>query len=85
MAKISLQELKKIVRNEVRKALNEGAKSQDIADKVEHLRNMPGSFRYSIINEFEDMAEGGDAGGIRSEYYPNWTDEDFRAVLDQVQ
>lgn len=85
MVKIRLQELKNIVKNEVRKALNEGAKAQDIADKVEHLRNMPAGFRYSIMNEFEDMAEGGDGGGIRSEYYRNWTNEDFQAVIDQLQ
>jgi hypothetical protein len=34
--------------------------------------------------EYEDMAAGGDAGGIRQDYYPNWNDGDFSAVLAAV-
>lgn len=34
--------------------------------------------------DFEDMADGGDADGIRNEYYPGWRNEDFLEVLARL-
>lgn len=38
----------------------------------------------STLRELEEMADGGNAGGIRETYYTNWEDEDFDALLDAL-
>lgn len=37
-----------------------------------------------VANEFADMAESGDGGGVR-DYYPGWEDSDFQVVLDAME
>ncbi len=44
-----------------------------------------GSMKYSVMSEIEDMAEGGDGGGIRAEYYSEWTDDDFQKLLSVIK
>ena len=46
---------------------------------------MPGSFKYNVMNELEDMAGGNDAGGIRDEYYSEWSDGDFQELLRVIK
>ena len=43
--------------------------------------NMSAGLRYGTINEIQDMAEGGNAEGIREQYYPGKPDSFFREVL----
>lgn len=57
---------------------------EDLEQKAEDIKSKPGMMRYSVISEFEDMAEGGDGGGIREDYYSGWEDEDFQTVLDMI-
>ena len=35
-------------------------------------------------NDYYNMAEGKDPDGIRSEMYPHWSDEDFAAVIAEI-
>jgi hypothetical protein len=44
----------------------------------------PYAWRTGAREEYVDMAAGGDAGGIRDEYYADWTDSDFQDVIDAV-
>lgn len=37
------------------------------------------------MNELEDMAGGNDAGGIRNEYYSEWSDGDFQKLLSVIK
>lgn len=66
----------------VNKHLVEGADPSEIEATVVRVRNHP--MRYSIINDLKIMADGHDAAGIRREYYPGWSDEDFQKVLDAL-
>jgi hypothetical protein len=66
-------------------AISSGRPSQqDLEQKAESIKSKPGMMRFSIISELEDMAEGGDGGGIREDYYSGWEDEDFQTVLDMI-
>ena len=38
-----------------------------------------------VRNEFYNMAEGGDEYGIRPQYYPDWTNQDFIDVITAVE
>ena len=54
-------------------------------DKLDHLNAMTGGevdYTYqSAIREIEDMAGGEDPGGLRTQFYPGWRDEDFMELL----
>ena len=58
-----------------------------------NLYSTPGRFSVSqlvsIEVQFIHMAQGGDGsaameGAIRSEYYPDWTDEEFQTVCNAM-
>lgn len=57
-------------------ALNE---DQPDADRYAHTQ-----FYENTIYDIVDMAKGGNAGGVRVKYYPDWTDDDFRDLLDEL-
>lgn len=62
-----------------------GATPDQIQDRIAFYSGEGSrTWRRSAMMEYEDMAEGGDGGGIRDEYYPNWNNEDFQAVIDAV-
>ena len=54
---------------------------QEVRQRAERILNMPASLRYGTINEIQDMADGGNAEGIREQYYPGKPDSFFREVL----
>ena len=54
---------------------------QEVRQRAERILNMPAGLRYGTINEIQDMAEGGNAEGIREQYYPGKPDSFFREVL----
>jgi hypothetical protein len=54
---------------------------QEVKQRAERILNMPASLRYGTINEIQDMADGGNAEGIREQYYPGKPDSFFREVL----
>jgi hypothetical protein len=54
---------------------------EDIAERVNRIKSMPSIQRYGVINEYHEMAGGGSAYGIREEYYPDWSNQDFAEVL----
>lgn len=58
----------------------------DFDEKLEGLReqkeDMPSRFAGTEGN-LEDMAEGRDGDGAR-EYYPGWTDEHFKKLLEAL-
>jgi hypothetical protein len=57
---------------------------QEVAERAQRILSQPFGLRLGTINEFSDMAEGGSADGIRSEYYPKKPDAFFRDVLKLV-
>jgi hypothetical protein len=77
--------LKRLIRTEVRRSLKEEVSNRDIVAKAEHINSLPGSFKYNVMNQLEDMAEGGDAGGIRDEYYSEWSKGDFQKLLSVIK
>jgi len=54
---------------------------QEVRQRAERILNMPAGLRYGTINEIQDMADGGNAEGIREQYYPGKPDSFFREVL----
>ncbi len=58
---------------------------QDIVDRANYISLMPTIQKIGVINEFYEMANGGSACGIREEYYPDWSDQDFHRVLSLIE
>ena len=54
---------------------------QEVINKAKHILNMTGGLKYGTINEIADMANGGDADGIREQYYSGKPDRFFKEVL----
>lgn len=84
MRKVKLNErqLRRIVRGIIRE--NYGSMLRpEVEQAIERFKTNSFAWRQAEM-EFEEMAEGGDAYGVRQEYYRNWSDDDFRAVLDAM-
>jgi len=54
---------------------------QEVKQRAERILNMPPILRAGTVNEIQDMADGGNAEGIREQYYPGKPDSFFREVL----
>ena len=54
---------------------------QEVKQRAERILLMPAGLKYGTINEIADMAQGGNAGGIREQYYPGKPDSFFKEVL----
>ncbi len=54
---------------------------KEVRQRAETILSQPATIRFGTINEFCDMAEGGDANGIRQQYYPGKSDSFFKEVL----
>ena len=54
---------------------------QEVIDRANRILNMDAGLRHGTINEFFDMACGGNAYGIREQYYIGKPDNFFRDVL----
>lgn len=59
-------------------------KQEEVDQKALSILKQSLTTRAGIINDFIDMSEGGDACGIREQYYPGKPNEYFSAVLDLV-
>jgi hypothetical protein len=92
--RITQKQLRQIIKEELTRA-NEmygampprrfGATPEEVQAKIDYYRG-EGSRMWmrGTEMEYEVMAAGGDADGIRQDYYPNWNDGDFAAVLAAV-
>ena len=81
--KITKQQLKKIIKEEINRVLieREGVTPESmIAQYKEDQRSWQ-----RVRNEFYNMAEGSDEYGIRPQYYPDWTNQDFIDVITAVE
>jgi hypothetical protein len=58
---------------------------EEIVERVNRINSMPSIQRYGVINEYHEMSEGGSAYGIREEYYPDWSNQDFLDVLNLLE
>lgn len=63
--------------------LTEGMRAPSVEEVVTKYKMNPQAWRMARL-DFEDMADSGDGGGIRDEYYPGWSDEDFQVVLARL-
>ena len=57
---------------------------QEVKQRAQRILSMPAGLKYGTINEIADMAHGGNAGGIREQYYPGKPDSFFKEVLALV-
>jgi len=54
--------------------------------KIDLFNSPQGQNQWKMAqNDFLDMAAGGDAAGVRHNYYPEWTDDMFQQVVDGVE
>ena len=92
--KITQRQLRQIIKEELART-NEmygampprrfGATPEEVQKKIDfYLGQGSRMWMMGAMSEYEDMASGGDGFGIRSDYYPNWNDGDFAAVLAAV-
>ena len=79
--RISENRLRRVVRSVINESASiENHKANVIAQFKED------SFRWQryVQNDFYHFASGGDGDGMRSEYYPGWSDEDFIDVITAI-
>jgi hypothetical protein len=83
--KVTKKELKKIILEELKNYLSEGA-GATVEDVVAHLQGMPPQFRHSVMNDWHAMAEGNISEW--AEYYPHIPAQELpsfaQAVLDAM-
>jgi hypothetical protein len=58
---------------------------EEIVNRANRIKSMPSIQKYGVINEYQEMSEGGSACGIREEYYSGWSNQDFLDVLNLVE
>ena len=54
---------------------------KEVKMRAQLILSMPAGLKYGTINEIADMAHGGNADGIREQYYPGKPDSYFKAIL----
>ena len=79
--KITKSQLKQIIKEELGKVLSEANTPES---KIAFFQQKPKRWRDSVQAEYQDMANGGDGGGIRQELFPNWSNEDFQKVINAM-
>lgn len=80
--RITTSQLRKIIKEEITKSLME-ANAPTVEDVVSRYKSNSTAWNMAQ-GDFDDMANGGDGGGIRDQYYSGWQDQDFQAVLDAM-
>ena len=50
---------------------------------INFYQENPNQWQYAL-NDYHNMAHGEDPDGIRSEMYPDWSDEDFAEVIRAI-
>lgn len=60
--------------------LHESAGKEEIERVIAHFKKNPDFWR-GTVNQFYNMAQGHEEGEVRGEYYPNWTNDDFKYLL----
>ena len=55
----------------------------DVLDHMRFLKKRILTYG-TVENELMDMAEGGNADGIREKSYSGWTDEHFKKLLEKL-
>ena len=95
--KISRSRLRRIIREEKARLLNEAPSTETHAPSREDVErsvqaaitkytSSRGQFQWrQAQNDFEMMADGEVFPGITDVYYAGWTPEDFQAVIDGVE
>ncbi len=79
--KITERRLRGVIRQVINESSNiESHKASVIAQFKED------SFRWQRYcqNDFYHLASGGDGDGMRSEFYPGWSDQDFIDVIKAI-
>jgi len=82
--KITASQLRQIIKEEVSKSLLESAHVPTALEVIERYKNNPRAWTMAQP-EFEDMAYGGDGGGVRDQFYLGWKDQDFIRVLTVME
>ena len=57
---------------------------QDVLNQLKKLKAMKSPLYYSVINDLEEMANGGDAGTVREDIYKGYPDSFFKEVLSKL-
>ena len=73
------------LRRVIRQVISESASIEDHKESV-IAQFKEDSFRWQryVQNDFYHFASGGDGDGMRSEYYPGWSNEDFIYVIKKI-
>ena len=88
--KITRRQLRRIIKEEKARLLNEAPMREDIEHAVQaaiaKYSSSRGQFQWrQARNDFEMQADGEIFPGITDVYYAGWTPEDFQAVIDAVE
>ena len=57
---------------------------QDVLNQLKKLKAMKSPLYYSVINDLEEMANGGTAGTVRQDIYKGYPDSFFQEVLSKL-
>ena len=87
--KITKRQLRRIIRESVPhtgiKENKDAPRNVDISSVVDRFSTPFGKKQwFRVEGEFYSMAEGDDLDGVRQQYYPGWSDENFIDVIETV-
>lgn len=83
--RISVRQLRRIIKESIAvNRLTEGADPMTVEAVINKFTSDKMTWSRFARNDFYHMAEGGNLGGERSKYYPDWADEDFQTVIAAV-
>lgn len=87
--RISVKQLRRIIKESMEANLpaddDRSKVEAAVQAKINQYEADKWNWHRSAKNDFYSMAEGGDLGGVRSKYYPGWTDEDFQTVIAAIE
>ena len=69
--KLTKTKLKQIIKEELEASIMQEAEGETPQDVAARLKNMPASFRMSVLNDFRNMADGDTE---MAEFYPHVKD-----------
>lgn len=81
--KLTANQLRQIIKEEVQKVVGEGVHSLKVAKAVSDFTSNPRKWSMAR-NDIASMAMGGDGDGIRDQYYSGWTDDEFRQLWTEM-
>jgi len=83
--RLSVGMLRRIIAEEANSVLREGVAPEEIQYTIKRYKANKSAWSYVAKDQFILMSMGKDPEGVRSSRYSDWSDEDFKDVLNVLE